>query len=108
MRSARLTLLLNCLATLLFVAVLGQSLVQKAEAVFVTCASEHQDHDDHPDSGQDDGSHCPCWCHHLQTALVELQLNATLVLGVVSMVEERGQLVVEAPRASIDYPPQLA
>lgn len=108
MRSSRLTDLLNCLAALLFVVVLGQAIMQKAEAVFASCAAEHQDHEDQGGNGPAEGSHCPCLCHHLQTALVEFQLNTTLVLDVVSSVVERDRWILEAPRAAIDHPPQLA
>lgn len=102
MRPSRYQSLLPCLAAILFAAVLGQAVAQQMEAVSKACASEHQD------GGQDDGSHCPCVCHHHQTAVVGCQASMPSPLGTVSDVVERPQSVPEAPPASIDYPPQLA
>lgn len=102
MRSSRFTLLFTCLVAILVAAVLGQAVAQEAEAVFKICAGEHQE------GGQDDGSHCPCVCHHHQAGVAEWQVMAPIQLAVVSMVIEQPSSVVEAPRASIEYPPQLA
>ena len=102
MRSTHSKLLLTCLAAILFVAVMGQAVAQHAEGVLEICASEHQD------AGQDAGSHCPCVCHHHQTAVAGWQVSMPHPLAVVSDVVEEPQSISEAPPVSIEYPPRLA
>lgn len=98
----RYSSLIACVAAILFAAVLGQAVAQQAEFLFDSCATEHQD------GGPDDGSHCPCVCHHQQAATVEWQGSMPSPIGTVSAVVEQSLASKEAPPASIEYPPQLA